>query len=77
MLYKHEIEKAEDPAAAHEYYKKLYEDEFLNPYRSAELAKFEDVIEPAESRIKIIQTLRMFWGRKKERPYRKHGNIPL
>ncbi|MBR1603976.1 MAG: hypothetical protein IJ667_11160 [Synergistaceae bacterium] len=49
----------------------------MNPYRSAELAKFEDVIEPAESRIKIIQTLRMFWGRKKERPYRKHGNIPL
>lgn len=77
VLYKREIEQAEDPAAAREFYKKAYEEEFLNPYRSAELAKFEDVIEPAESRIKIIQTLRLFWGRKKERPYRKHGNIPL
>ena len=77
VLYKNEIEQAADPAAAREMYKKMYEDEFLNPYRSAELGKFEDVIEPAESRKKIIQTLRMFWGRKKQRPARKHGNIPL
>jgi methylmalonyl-CoA decarboxylase subunit alpha len=77
VLYKNEIAQASDPAAARETYKKEYEREFLNPYRSAELGKFEDVIEPAESRIKIIQTLRMFWGRKKERPLRKHGNIPL
>ncbi len=77
VLYKKEIEQAEDPAAAKAMYTKMYEEEFLNPYRSAELAKFEDVIEPAESRIKIIQTLRMFWGRKKDRPARKHGNIPL
>ena len=77
VLYKNEIEQAADPAAAREMYKQAYETEFLNPYRSAELGKFEDVIEPAESRIKIIQTLRMFWGRKKERPARKHGNIPL
>ncbi|MPM79313.1 Methylmalonyl-CoA carboxyltransferase 12S subunit [bioreactor metagenome] len=77
VLYKNEIAQAADPAAAREMYKEKYETEFLNPYRSAELGKFEDVIEPAESRIKIIQTLRMFWGRKKERPARKHGNIPL
>ncbi len=77
VLYKNEIEQAADPAAAREMYKKMYEEEFLNPYRSAELGKFEDVIEPAESRKKIIQTLRMFWGRKKDRPARKHGNIPL
>lgn len=77
VLYKNEIEQAADPAAAREMYKKMYEDEFLNPYRSAELGKFEDVIEPAESRKKIIQTLRMFWGMKKERPARKHANIPL
>lgn len=77
VLYKNEIEQAADPDAAREMYKEAYEEEFLNPYRSAELGKFEDVIEPAESRIKIIQTLRMFWGRKKERPFRKHGNIPL
>jgi len=77
VLYKNEIAQSTDPAAAREMYKEKYETEFLNPYRSAELGKFEDVIEPAESRIKIIQTLRMFWGRKKERPARKHGNIPL
>lgn len=77
VLYKKEIEEADDPEAAKAKYIKEYEEEFLNPYRSAELAKFEDVIEPAESRIKIIQTLRMFWGRRKERPARKHGNIPL
>jgi len=77
VLYKNEIESAEDPVAAREKYKKAYEEEFLNPYRSAELGKYEDVIEPAESRIKIIQTLQMFWGRKKGRHARKHGNIPL
>ena len=77
VLYKNEIEQAADSDAAREMYKEAYEEEFLNPYRSAELGKFEDVIEPAESRIKIIQTLRMFWGRKKERPRRQRGNIPL
>ena len=77
VLYKKEIEEAEDPAAAREMYKQAYIDEFLNPYRSAELGKYEDVIEPAESRKKIIQTLRMFWGRRKQRAMRKHGNIPL
>jgi len=77
VLYKKEIEEAEDPAAAREKYKQAYIDEFLNPYRSAELGKYEDVIEPAESRKKIIQTLRMFWGRRKQRAMRKHGNIPL
>lgn len=77
VLYKNEIEQSDNPAAARAIYAKEYEDEFLNPYRSAELAKYEDVIEPAESRMKIIQTLRMFWGRQKKRPARKHGNIPL
>lgn len=77
VLYRKEIEQADDPVAAKEKYTKMYEEEFLNPYRSAELAKFEDVIEPAESRKKIIQTLQMFWGRNKQRPARKHGNIPL
>jgi acetyl-CoA carboxylase carboxyltransferase component len=77
VLYKKEIEQADNPAETKAKYMKEYEDEFLNPYRSAELAKFEDVIEPAETRMKIIQTLRIFWGRKKERPTRRHGNIPL
>ena len=78
VLYKNEIEQAADPAAARRMYRKCARTEFHSaPYRSAELGKFEDVIEPAESRKKIIQTLRMFWGRKKQRPARKHGNIPL
>jgi len=52
----------------------LIEDIRLNAENGAELHK---LIDAAESRKKIIQTLRMFWGRKKQRPARKHGNIPL
>ncbi|PWM25660.1 MAG: hypothetical protein DBX48_06515, partial [Limosilactobacillus fermentum] len=49
----------------------------MNPYKAAECGKFEDIIEPAQSRQVIIRTLEMFRNKKVVLPSRKHGNIPL
>lgn len=77
VLYKNEIANSEDPEATRQHYIEEYEKEFMNPYRSAELGKFEDVIEPADTRKVIVQTLQLLWNCRKSRPIRKHGNIPL
>ncbi len=54
-----------------------YTKEFMNPYKAAECGKFEDIIEPAQSRAIIIRALEMFRNKKVSIPARKHGNIPL
>jgi acetyl-CoA carboxylase carboxyltransferase component len=77
VLYKNEIANSENPEATRQHYIEEYEKEFMNPYRSAELGKFEDVIEPADTRKVIVQTLQLLWNCRKSRPIRKHGNIPL
>lgn len=77
VLYKKEIEKAENPEKSRAKYIEAYKEEFMNPYRAAEHGKYEDIIEPAETRMKLIQVLHTFWGKKKATPLRKHGNIPL
>lgn len=54
-----------------------YTKEYMNPYKAAECGKFEDIIEPADSRRVIIRTLEMFQNKQVKLPDRKHGNIPL
>lgn len=60
---KHELKRAEesgeDVAALRAHYIEEYKEEFFNPYKAAEYGKFEDVIEPAESRRVIIRTLEL------------------
>lgn len=77
VLYKKELAKAENPEELRATYISEYNEEFMNPYRAAERGKFDDVIEPSETRAKIIATLNMFWGKTKERRKRKHGNLPV
>jgi len=54
-----------------------YQDKFENPYRAAEKGYIEDVIEPANTRFRLIRALEMLSGKKDRNPPRKHGNIPL
>lgn len=54
-----------------------YTKEYMNPYKAAECGKFEDIIEPADSRKVIIRTLELFQNKRVKLPDRKHGNIPL
>lgn len=77
VLNRREIEASDDPEALRQELIDEYEEEFMNPYRAAETGKFEDIVEPAESRSTIIRALEIFKDKKVTRPDRKHGNIPL
>jgi len=54
-----------------------YAREFLNPYLAAERGYIDDVIDPAETRARLVAGLAMLGGKRDDRPGRKHGNIPL
>ncbi len=77
VLYRKELKAAGDMEALRKKYIEEYNEKFMNPYRAAERGKYDDIIEPAMTRIKVILALHMFADKKKERKPRKHGNIPL
>jgi len=54
-----------------------YESEFLNPYLAAERGYIDDVIDPAETRARLLSGLGLFGTKREDRPPKKHGNIPL
>src|SRR5213083_176499 len=77
IVFKKEIEKAEDPAARRAELIGEYQRKFANPYIAAERGFVDDVIEPAETRPRLIRALRMLSTKRESVPARKHGNIPL
>ena len=77
IIFRREIRSAEDPQAKRRELIAQYEEQFSNPYIAAERGFVDDVIEPAETRPRLIQTLRMLRTKREQVPPRKHGNIPL
>ena len=77
IIFKKEIEKAKDPIAELE--KKLteYKEKFTNPYIAAERGFLDDVIEPSETKIKLIKSFSILKNKVDKNPKKKHGNIPL
>jgi len=54
-----------------------YREKFANPYNAAELGYIDEVIDPAETRPRLISVLEMCKNKRDSNPPRKHGNIPL
>jgi propionyl-CoA carboxylase beta chain len=54
-----------------------YREKFANPYIAAEKGYIDDVIEPPETRPRLINALETLLTKREMRPPRKHGNIPL
>ncbi|MCI4335777.1 MAG: acyl-CoA carboxylase subunit beta [Thermoplasmata archaeon] len=54
-----------------------YQVEFLNPYLAAERGYIDDVIDPADTRARLVAGLKLLASKREERPARKHGNLPL
>jgi len=77
VVFRKEIEKAEDPATRRAELIAEYERKFANPYVAAERGFIDDVIEPAETRPRLVKALRMLATKRETVPARKHGNIPL
>jgi propionyl-CoA carboxylase beta chain len=77
VVYAREIEESENPEALRQEKIDSYRERFANPYVAAGLGMVDDVIDPRETRIKLIQSLEMLRDKQEERPNKKHGNIPL
>jgi propionyl-CoA carboxylase beta chain len=77
IIFKREITKAENPEAKWREMEQLYSDKFANPYRAAERGFIDEVIEPAETRRKLIKAFKMLENKVVNHPRKKHGNIPL
>ncbi|MCB0364272.1 MAG: acyl-CoA carboxylase subunit beta [Bdellovibrionaceae bacterium] len=77
IISRQEIKDASDPVAEKARLTKQYEDAFANPYVAAELGYMDEVIEPAMTRKRIIDSLEMLKNKRDTNPPKKHGNIPL
>jgi acetyl-CoA carboxylase carboxyltransferase component len=76
IIFNKQIEAAEDPAAMRQQLLQQIRDT-ISPYIAAGWAMIDDVIEPAETRRVIVQGLEQARDKRVERPWRKHGNIPV
>jgi propionyl-CoA carboxylase beta chain len=77
ILFKKQIENAPDPAAERKKLADEYREKFNNPYHAASTGYVDDIIEPRESRPKIIASLSALRDKYAPAPPRKHGNIPV
>ncbi len=77
IIFRRELEKAEDPEKLLEVKIKEYREEFANPYKAAEHLHVDDVIDPAETRPRLIEALEMTLDKVEDRPLRKHGIMPV
>jgi propionyl-CoA carboxylase beta chain len=77
ILYKKQIESAQDPVAERKRLADAYRARFNNPYYAAGTGYLDDIIEPRESRPKIIAALSALRDKYAPAPPRKHGNIPV
>ena len=80
ILYAKDIKATEDPEekkAIYEAKKKEYDDLFSNPYQAAQKGYIDDVIEPRNTRFRVIRALEQLAGKKQDIPAKKHDNLPL
>ncbi len=77
IIHREAIAKSKDPAGERKKLTAEYEEMFSNPYVSAELGYTDEVIEPALTRKRIIDSLEMLKNKRDITPPKKHGNIPL
>jgi propionyl-CoA carboxylase beta chain len=77
ILYRREVESAEDPAAKRAEKIEEYKEKFANPYIAAERGFVDEIIEPRFTRRKVITALAMLRNKRDTNPPKKHGNIPL
>ncbi len=77
IIFAREIEASDNPEKTRQAKIEEYREKFANPYVAAARGMVDDVIDPRETRIKLIQALEMLRTKEEARPEKKHGNIPL
>lgn len=77
IIFRKEIEESDEPESVVEEKEKMYNELFANPYKAAEKGFVDDIIIPSHTRRVLIRSFRSLKNKHKERPQRKHGNIPM
>jgi acetyl-CoA carboxylase carboxyltransferase component len=77
IIFRKQIAAAEDPEAERQRLVQEYRNTFANPYVAAARGYIDDVIEPHETRPRLIEALQMLQNKRDANPPKKHGNIPL
>jgi len=77
IVFRKELAAARDPEAERARLVQEYRDKFANPYIAAGRGYVDDVIEPRETRPRLISALEMLRNKRDTNPPKKHGNIPL
>ena len=77
IIFRREIEKSDNPAQMKAKLIDEYREKFANPYIAAERGYLDDIIEPNETRPKLVNALEMLKNKRDYNPSKKHGNIPL
>jgi acetyl-CoA carboxylase carboxyltransferase component len=77
IIYRRELEKAENPDELLKQKTMEYREKFANPYSPAANLHIDDVINPAETRPVLVKALEIMLNKTEERPAKKHGSMPL
>jgi acetyl-CoA carboxylase carboxyltransferase component len=77
ILYGREAAKTEDPAAFLAGKEKEYQEKVSNPYIAAQRGYIDDIIEPSQTRSRLVKALGLLKNKRDTNPMKKHGNIPL
>jgi len=77
ILYRREMERTRDAGKFREEKTREYRQKFANPYVAAERGYIDEVIEPKDTRRKLIRALEVLHAKRDTNPPKKHGNIPL
>ncbi len=77
IIFRKQIAAAEDPDAERERLVEEYREQFANPYIAAGRGYVDDVIEPQQTRARLIEALEMLQNKRDTNPPKKHGNMPL
>ncbi|MCL1855290.1 MAG: methylmalonyl-CoA carboxyltransferase [Clostridia bacterium] len=77
IIFKNDIQNSADPAATKKEKIDEYTSEFATPYKAAERGFVDDIIEPSQTRLRLIDAFEMLSTKREKLPSKKHGNIPL
>ncbi len=77
IIFRREIDSADDPVARKAELVEEYRERFANPYNAGERGYVDDVIDPRDTRKVLVESLEMLRSKKEQLPQRKHGNVPL
>lgn len=77
IIFKKEIEESSAPDATRKEKIEEYKRSFANPYKAAARGYVDDVIDPSDTRSRLVSALTMLLGKRETRPAKKHGNFPV